>query len=100
MQAGGSHTNFNDGPLIGGGMTAGFAIGGALLQGLANYRACLATARRRERIEQWKRREVFHRNNAELLGLRLNIEVDKTRTQALVIEAQRREIERLRKRLR
>lgn len=37
---------------------------------------------------------MFNRANAEQLGRRLNIEVDKTRTQALVIAALSRQLAR------
>lgn len=93
---GDSHTNFNDTPLVAGGLGAGLAIGGALIQGVMNFRQQVANDRRRARVDALRRRAVVDRANAAVLGLRLNMEVDKNRTQALVIEAFRRENERLR----
>jgi hypothetical protein len=97
MISGGSHTDFNDN-FVGAGFGAGVTIGGALLAGVMNHRRACAEHARRQALAQRRRREAVNAAGVVFLELRVNALVDETRTQALVIEALRRENRRLRDR--
>lgn len=87
---GGSHTNFNGGAIISGGMTAGGLIGGALVTGAMNALAQARVRRAREWTQaEWedalkisedlRRRDHERANKSERENASLRVEIARLR---------------------